>query len=159
MFKLFKDVYDQLPDSSDLGRHRDALSTMVNKEGHERMFSHLYESLTILDSKSGSLLQFNSVLVAVFTIFLSTQSSLALWIFGGPGLILTLVSCYILLSVVWVHWSATEHMSDGQQHELRLLEVRRSRTISYRVAWNCSRAGICALGGLIVHVAYLAIPR
>src|SRR5687768_15297113 len=152
MFDLFRNVYDQLPGkSTTLEEHREALSRMVNNEQHERMFAHLYESLTILDSKSASLLQFNSVLVAVFTIFVSTQSRSALWILGGAGLGLTLASCYLLLSVVWVHWSTTDHLGDGKDHETRLLKVRLDRAIGYRWAWNLSRGALVALVGLIVH--------
>jgi hypothetical protein len=161
MFDLFRNVRDQLPRTrAELEKHRAALSDMVDNDAHEKMFEHLYESLTILDSKSSSLLSFNSVLVAVFAIFVSTQSRPVLWISGGIGLTLTLVSSYLLLSVVWVHWSTTDHLGNGKAHETKLLDVRLQRTILYRWAWNLSRAAVLALLALIIHSAYLSLqPR
>jgi len=160
VFDLFRNPYDQLPRTrAELEQHRAALSEIITNDTNEKMFEHLYESLTILDSKSSSLLSFNSVLVAVFAIFVSTQARPVLWISGGIGLALTLVSSYLLLSVVWVHWSTTDHLGKGKvsEHELKLLDVRKQRTILYRWAWNLARAAVLALLALIAHSAYLSL--
>ncbi len=56
----------------------------------------------------------------------------------------------MLLWVARVHWSTTEDLADAQTHALRLLEVRKTRTIMYRIAWLLSVAGIAMLAVLLV---------
>ena len=109
------------------------------------IFSHLYENLSILDSKSATLLQFNSVLIAIFTIFITSQILLIPYFIGVLGVLTTLVSCNLLLQVVWVYWSTSETMSSTEVHALKLLEVRDERTILYRKSWNCSKLSLLCL--------------
>lgn len=144
MFRLFA----ELPkDPEELKRHVAALSAMSGAEAHGKLFDHLYGCLSILDSKSTSLLTFNSVIIAVFAIFMVGDPGGAAWIFVGIGMAAILMSCLLLLSVVWVHWSTTDHLTDHEKHALTLLQVRRARTIKYRLAWYLSVWSLLSLGG------------
>lgn len=70
------------------------------------------------------------------------------------GMALTLGSCFLLLSVVWVHWSTTDELKEPDRHAQVLLAVRRTRTIRYRLGWYLS---ISAIGCLSVLLAQRAI--
>ncbi|MCA6525676.1 MAG: hypothetical protein IM570_06705 [Pseudanabaena sp. M179S2SP2A07QC] len=147
-FKLFRfNVLDQLPvTEDDTLAHADRLTKLLTTIDQEQVFTHLYGNLSILDAKSASLLQFNSVLVAIFTIFItSDKTPVVSYYIGVFGTLTTLISCALLLEVVWVHWSTNEHMGTVQEHALKLLEVRKERTILYRKAWNCSKFGLLTL--------------
>src|SRR5438067_801150 len=133
---LVFDLYSQLPKSSDeLRRHVAALGRMTNEHEHQSLFDHLYECLSILDSKSASLLSFNSIIIAVFAIFMSGHRSLGQWVTIAVGMASVLVSCLLLLWVVWIHWSTTDNLTDLEKHAFVLLDVRRSRTVMYRLSW------------------------
>jgi len=153
MFRL----YEQLPkDEKALHSHIAALSRMTEVREHQELFNHLYGCLSILDAKSSSLLAFNSIIMAVFAIFMTGVRSRAEWIAVNLGMASILASCLLLLSVVWVHWSTTENLSDIEKHALLLLKVRRSRTIKYRLAWYLA---VAALGGLSVFLVLQFILR
>lgn len=142
MFKL----RDQLPkDKKALHAHITALRQMTDVKEHEKLFDHLYGCLSILDAKSTSLLAFNSIIIAVFAIFLSGELRRVEWFAVNIGMASILVSCLLLLSVVWVHWSTTDNLVDLEKHALILLDVRRSRTIKYRLSWYFSVAALCGL--------------
>ena len=148
MFKL----YSQLPrDRKALEEHITALARMTNVREHQELFDHLYGCLSILDAKSSSLLSFNSIIIAVFAIFMTGQLHWLEWIAVNVGMASILVSCLLLLSVVWVHWSTTDNLADLKNHALILLEVRRSRTIKYRLAWYF------AVAALVVLSLFLAV--
>jgi hypothetical protein len=118
---------------------------MTNVREHQELFKHLYDCLSILDAKSTSLLSFNSIIIAVFAIFMSTGPSGFSWISLNFGMAMILVSCLLLLSVVWIHWSTTANLEDLEKHAIILLDVRRSRTIKYRLAWYFSVGGMVNL--------------
>jgi len=142
MFKL----YQQLPkDEGALRDHIEGLRSMTDdrNKAHHALFDHLYECLSILDSKASSLLGFNSIIIAVFAIFMTGDLDQIGWIVVSIGMASILTSCLLLLSVVWIHWSTTENFLDLERHALILLRVRRVRTIRYRLAWYCA---IFALG-------------
>lgn len=144
MFKLFS----QLPRcDSDLLTHIDKLKGASKDVEHKELLAHLYGCLSILDSKSSSLLGFNSIIIAVFSLFLTGGNSLGLFggIVVGVGMASVIISCFFLLSVVWVHWSTTNDFSDLGVHAFNLLKVRRSRTIKYRVAWYFAVTSIISL--------------
>lgn len=142
MFKL----YSQLPrNKGELQKHIAALGAMTNVREHQELFHHLYDCLSILDAKSTSLLSFNSIIIAVFAIFMASEPRGFAWIAVNFGMAMILVSCLLLLSVVWVHWSTTANLEDRENHALILLDVRRSRTIKYRLAWYFSVAGMVGL--------------
>lgn len=152
-FKVFRfSVQEQLPATEDEAcEYVQRLTELLDARDQGLIFSHLYENLSILDAKAASLLQFNSILIAVFSIFLSEPETpdAALYV-AAIGILATLVSCYLLLEVVWVHWSTAGHMITPEAHGLKLLEVRKERTILYRLAWNWSK-------GAVLSVLILAI--
>lgn len=152
MFKL----YSQLPKSKEaLREHIKALTKLTEDHEHRDLFDHLYSCLSILDSKSSSLLTFNSIIIAVYAIFLSGNLRLVEWIPISVGMSTILISCFLLLSVVWVHWSTTGDLLDVEQHAFSLLQVRRIRTIKYRLAWYLA---VAALGFLIFFLVLRCIP-
>lgn len=120
------------------------LSRLFSDQTHESLFIHMYDNLTILDAKSGSLLQFNSVLMAIFAIFIAKTVFSLVNVIGFLGIVLALLSSLLLLQVVWVHWSTSDHMHSPSRHMAKLLSVRKTRTICYRIAWNLSQlSGVC----------------
>lgn len=141
-FKLFS----QLPRGpEELGDHIVALKRMTNAHEHQAIFEHLYSCLSILDAKSSSLLTFNSIILAVFAIILPSTHGSSQWIAINTGMVTVLVSSLLLLSVVWVHWSTTDDLQDLEHHALTLLDVRRFRTIKYRLAWYLAVAAVFSL--------------
>ena len=155
---MFKRIHSHLPEGREaLERHVKALGTMLSAQKHQAVFDHLYETLSILDSKSATLLQFNSVLIAVFAIYLQSNTFQWAWVWALLGLIVVLVSSCLLLLVVWVHWSSTEEMErDPDLHAYNLMQVRQERTVSYRLAWNFSVASVLIL---LVLAGHLVIER
>ena len=123
---------------------------MTGVREHQQLFDHLYGCLSILDAKSSSLLSFNSIIIAVFAIFMTGELGRVEWIAINIGMASILVSCLLLLSVVWVHWSTTENLADLEKHALILLDVRRSRTIKYRLAWYFVVAALGDLSAFLV---------
>ena len=149
-YKLFRlTIQEQLPATeAEAYAYVQRLAELLDDPKQELIFSHLYENLTILDAKAASLLQFNSILVAVFTIFLTTESSslsLDSFCVAVAGILSTLISCSLLLEVVWVHWSTSSHMTTPEAHGSKLLEVRKERTVLYRIAWNCSKGALLSI--------------
>lgn len=130
--------------------HIDALCRVVLSDRHRELFQHLYDCLSILDAKSQSLLGFNSIILAVFAIFLTGELGSLQHIAANGGMAMILTSSLLLLSVVWVHWSGTDDLSSQDEHALRLLSVRNTRTRRYRLAWLLSVASLVALGLLLV---------
>lgn len=146
-YLLFKpDLKAQLPlTESEETAYLSNLKNLLEDKSQEVIFSHLYSNLSILDSKSSSLLTFNAIIVAVFAIFATTQTGLFVRLFSTAGISLSLLSSAILMNVVWVHWSTRDHLLDARTHEITLLAVRRDRTIEYRKAWNWSKASLFAI--------------
>ncbi len=63
---------EQLPRSRpEMEAHLAALAKVRSAPEHEALFGHLYDVLSILDAKAASLLSFNSIVIAVFAIFLT----------------------------------------------------------------------------------------
>lgn len=139
------DVRDQLPKKEDEKTYLISLTELINNKKQEAVFNHLYENLSILDAKSAALLQVNAILAAIFSIFLTSKTSEFVFFDSVIGIITTLISSYLLLDVVWVHWSTTDHMKNSETHELKLIEVRKERTICYRQSWNFTRVSVIAI--------------
>lgn len=153
MFRLF----EQIPKGEEaIQAHITALHRMTDEPQHQELFDHLYSCLSILDAKSSSLLSFNSIIIAVLAIFMTSKLERIEWIAINIGMASILVSCLLLLSVVWVHWSTTEDLADPEEHALILLNVRRSRTIKYRLAWYFA---VAALGGLSAFLVLRFVVR
>jgi hypothetical protein len=147
------DLFSQLPKcDSDLINHKVKMAEMLKHPEHQILFEHLYSSLSILDAKSSSLLGFNSIIIAVFALFLARSDSLGLFggISIGVGMSAVIISCFLLPSVVWVHWSTTDDFGDPDRHAVDLLRVRRSRTITYRLAWYFVVTSVISLSAFLV---------
>lgn len=146
-FPLRLRLNEDLPTSQcDVTSYEENLVNLFKDEVSRSIFAHLYENLTILDAKCASLLQFNSVLMAVFAIFIAKIEPDEANVPGLLGILFALVSSLFLLQVVWVHWSTSDHMQTTEKHMTKLLAVRKARTLFYRIAWNLSQvAGICLL--------------
>jgi len=150
MFKLFA----QLPKcDSDLREHVAVLKIAI---GEDKLFDHLYGCLTILDSKSSSLLAFNSIIIAVFALFLTVPIHLGLYggLCVGVGMAAVIVSCFLLLSVVWVHWSTTDDFPNRDRHAFELLKLRKTRTLKYRLAWYFSVTSVVGLSAFLAGKAF-----
>lgn len=147
MFRLF----EQLPSKrEEVDAHIQALAEMTKTHEHRGLFDHLYECLSILDQKSSSLLGFNSIIIAVFAIFMIGDLAHAEWIIVSVGMMAILASSLLLLLVVWVHWSTTKDLADISKHAEKLLDVRRDRTIRYRLAWYFAVLSVLALTTFII---------
>lgn len=145
-------IYAQLPCTKvEVKQHTEALSEMSKNAEHKALFDHLYECLSIIDSKSASLLSFNAIIIAIFAIFISGKQSPVEAILLGFGVFLVLASSLLLLFVVWIHWSDTKELNDLDGHAITLLKVRRTRTIRYRIAWYFS------VGAIIILTIFLLI--
>jgi hypothetical protein len=146
VFRLFH----QLPSSrAETEAHIAALCRSSNDPEHQALFGHLYGCLSILDDKCASLLSFNSIVIAVFAIFLTANLTAAGVVIVNIGMAGVLASSLLLMSVVWIHWSTTADLSDPREHAVRLLGVRRSRTVRYRLAWWFSTSAILVLATFV----------
>ena len=152
-------IYSELPDGDEEMRaHVDALRTMVNSAEHRELFTHLYDSLTILDDKASALLTFNSIIIAVLAVVasnLGAEELLSLSILGG-GIALLALSTFILLRIIWVHWSTTDDLLNLEGHIETLLNVRMKRTVWYRLAWLLV---IPSIGLMLVFFVITAFER
>jgi hypothetical protein len=156
MSKLFA----QPPKSdADLQAHIAALKRLQSHSAYEKAFDHLYSCLTILDSKSTSLLSFNSIIIAVFALFLTAKESLGRFggIAVGVGISAVIISCFLLLSVVWVQWSTTKEFSEPDHHNVKLLRIRWRRTIRYQLAWCFTVIAILSLSVFLIGRVWLVV--
>jgi len=124
-----------------------ALRRMTTDVEHQPVIEYLYQCLSILDSKCSSLLSFNSIVMAVFAIFMTSQD---LTVFQKTsiaiGTLTVLMSSLLLLGVVRITWATSEELSDLDGHVRILMDVRTSRTDTYRYAWYFSVAAVFGLG-------------
>ena len=68
-------LYSQLPRTGEqLDKHLVSLRRLASRAEDRELFNHLYEALTTLDRKSTSLLQFDSVFIAVYAISLEQKT-------------------------------------------------------------------------------------
>jgi hypothetical protein len=155
VFKLFS----QLPKTDrELRAHIRGLAHLTGRHDHQALFDHLYGCLSILDSKSASLLQFNSIICAVYAIFMVGSLTRPAWMEIHLGMTFVLISSLLLLTVVWVHWSTTDHLENLEAHMLILLRVRRERTIKYRLAWYLSVLSLLTLAVFLAQRFVVQFP-
>lgn len=84
---IIRRIHSQLPKTrKQLEDHINALAKTEAIEMHRDISGHLYTSLTILDTKSASLLQFASILIAVYSIYLVNAKSdtMTIWLGMAP---------------------------------------------------------------------------
>tara|TARA_R110002033_G_C3800427_1_gene231205 strand:+ start:211 stop:684 length:474 start_codon:yes stop_codon:yes gene_type:complete len=145
-------LYENLPKGDQaLREHLDALFAARESRENTDAFDHLYECLSILDQKASSLLTFNAMILVVFTIGFNPSLVSQTWanVFLFLGIVLVNISAILLLTIVWVTWSATQIYKNERTHALKLLRVRRDRTIRYRISWYFS---ITSLGAMACYV-------
>lgn len=133
-----------------LGAHIKALRSMTESK-EQKLFEHLYACLSILDTKSSSLLASNSIITAVFAIFMQMQTLLprGQWITLNIGMALILLSSLLLLLVVLVRWSSPDELNNPERYTLALLKRRNSRTFIYQTAWAFSFLAVGVLSGFL----------
>ena len=137
--------------------HVAALSKTHTDPEHQVLFGHLYGCLSILDDKCASLLSFNSIVIAVFAIFMTTDITTTGFVIVNIGMASVLLSSLLLMSVVWVHWSTTVDLANLHEHAVRLLAVRDSRTIRCRLAWWFSTLAIVILAAFLVQRFFIHV--
>jgi len=136
----------QLPQTDqETDAHVEALKRILGDQKHARLFDHLYESLTILDGKSSTLLAFNSIIIAVHAILLTGNPAVVSLVILIIGVLSLILSSILLLYIIWIHWSTTDHLKDSQIHIRTLLNIRRDRTLGYRTSWLFSAASMITL--------------
>jgi hypothetical protein len=139
------------------------------------LFAHFYGNLDILDNKTNSLIQFSSVLTAIYIAIVGfvgdsekiTFSTTAVFWDGIAwsrltigwtlilGTLFSFLATILLLTVEKVHWSSPEDLSDEARHSMRLLDIRNKRTIRYRIGWQLSMYSVVLLALNVYLVARL----
>lgn len=112
------------------------------KESQRFTFSHFFMNLDVLDNKANSMIQFSSVIFALYAASLGfyekTPSLKGVKWIGQlliAGQCMSFISVFLLLLVVSLHWSGPDELANEFDQALKLLKVRDKRTIRYRVAW------------------------
>jgi hypothetical protein len=98
-----------------------------------------YELLNILDSKASALLTFNALGLASISIWLGYVPLNYLHLALDLIFIVLLVSCGLLLRIIWLRWAAIQEEVDV------LNRVRQDRTRHYRLAWKLSIGSVAWL--------------
>lgn len=111
----------------------------------EKRFAFLYGNLSILDQKSSTLLAFNAIGMTAISVWLGYVPPNWLHLALDLIFLVLLASCALALSVVNLHWSTIEELSDDELQTRTLLRKRDSRTISYKRAWALSVTSVLAL--------------
>ena len=121
------------------------LCILRSSEERRFLFEHLYMNLDVLDNKTNTMVQFVSILVAVYSatagyFINATHHSLTLMnilMLGSvaAGVCLSFSAAVLFLSIEKVHWSTADELADADRHANRLVEVRTKRTIRYRWGW------------------------
>lgn len=111
-----------------------------------------YDLFSILDNKARALLSFNGIILAVIALWLRYVGLNYLHLILDVVFIAFLVSSYILLNIIRLHWSTL----DETVQELE--ELRQRRTRSYRRAWRLSICSVFAVIAVsVVHTAGTAL--
>lgn len=142
---IFK-IKEGLPQNEEERKEQiDALKEVHKNSEHTRLFEFLYENLNILDSKASTLLSFNSINIAIASIFLVSQKSFYLNIPFYTCITFLIISCTFCLKIIWIHWSSTKDLKDTDEHITLLFKVRFDRTIFYRRSWWLSVISVIIL--------------
>ena len=135
--------------------HVKQLIEVYESKHHSVLFDFLYSNLNILDSKASSLLSFNSITVAISSIYVVSQTDN---ISRSPfivAVLLLFISCSFCMKIIWLHWSTSEDLMDMEEHAVVLLTVRYQRTVTYRAAWWLSILAITVLAVSIPLVEFI----
>jgi hypothetical protein len=143
------------------------------KDDRKFVFTHFYTNLDILDNKTNSLIQFSSILTAIYiaivgfvaqSIKVNFSTAAVFWgdvAWSGltigwtltVGALFSFLASVVLLLVEYVHWSSPRDLSDEAGHSLHLLEIRNKRTIRYRIGWQLSMFSLLLLALNVYLVA------
>ncbi len=104
---------------------------------------YLYNCLSILDTKSSALLQYDGIILAAATlaVTLSPKPSVGN-LLVIVSLVLSGVSSVLCLPVIWVHWTTTSEFANEASEFLELLRHRNRRTLCYRTAWFIAQLAV-----------------
>jgi hypothetical protein len=116
---------------------------------------YLYNCLSILDTKSSALLQYDGFILAAATLGVTLLPHLSLGtLFVTVALLLSAISAALCLPVIWVYWTTTPEFSDERGEFIDLLGHRNRRTLYYRIAWLITPVAVFFLIlGLIIQKA------
>lgn len=137
----------------------DAMREMLH--GERAVFDYLYDCLSIIDRKSASLLQFNSIILAATTVLLvllaQREPRTQPWyeiaaICSALSLLLMSISSTVSLLAVRIYWGTKA--IDDPQFDRELLRRRKWRTRRYRVSWWIS---ICTLPVFVVDLVAIFV--
>jgi hypothetical protein len=97
---------------------------------------YLYSCLSILDTKSSALLQYDALILVASTLGVTIYPHPSLGnVFVIVALLLSGISSVLCLPVIWVYWTTTPEFSDERGEFIDLLGYRNRRTLYYRIAW------------------------
>ena len=104
---------------------------------------YLYNCLSILDTKSSALLQYDGIILAAATlaVTLSPRPSIGS-LFVIISLVLSGISSVLCLPVIWVHWTTTREFANEDSEFLELLRHRNRRTLCYRTSWLIAQMAV-----------------
>jgi hypothetical protein len=134
------------------------LESIYGNDNPDRILDHLYDNLSIIDSKSASLLTFNAIGLAAISIWLGYVPPNQLHFWLDVVFVAFLVSCCLCLGAVILYWSTRREIEGGDVSanvvEEKLLRKRRNRTWAYRGAWTISGLSVLALLAISIYHAY-----
>jgi len=133
-------------------QHINELRKIMGDHEHFSVFCFLYENLSIIDGKSASLLQFNSILIAVLALVIKMDA-----VFQSTLIIMFLASSILSLYTVYIHWSTSDDFKSLEEHISVLLKIREKRTIIYRISWWLSAIGLISF--IIYNVVIVFVGR
>jgi hypothetical protein len=123
-------------------------------EIQKSLFDHLYENLSVLDTKTGIVISLNGILIASY-VFVIAPVANRVSPADAPAFLLAVVystiAVMLCLRVIWVHWSPQENLRDAASHMRALIMLRTRRTIEFRRAWTFTAVSLTALVILIAN--------
>jgi hypothetical protein len=143
------------------------LRLLSGAEAQRYLFEHLYSNLDVLDNKTNSMIQFISVLLAVYTAavgyflvsdgrrILALQPSLKGLLVAGVSL--SFAAVLLFMTVERVHWSSVDDLEQPDVHAKRLVLRRNVRTMSYRIGWRFSLLAVILLLIILAESAWTPI--
>lgn len=116
---------------------------------------YLYNCLSVLDTKSSALLQYDGLIIAAATLGVTFFPHPSLGnLFVVLALLLSGISAVLCLPVIWVYWTTTPEFSVERDEFIDLLGHRNRRTLYYRIAWLIAPVAVFFLVlGIIIRQA------
>jgi hypothetical protein len=134
------------------------LESIYGAKNTAKIFDHLYDNLSIIDSKSASLLTFNAIGLAAISIWLGYVPPNQLHFWLDVVFVAFVSSCCLCLLAVFLYWSTKAggrgRPRPAREVEATLLRKRRFRTWVYRFAWAISGLSVLALLVISIYHGY-----